>query len=447
MTDHIVPTSEKILPGVTLCVCPTDKFKVGRFSLSLLLPLDDEATPVRTLLFSVLRRGNVTYPTLADINRRLDELYATPYHVSNTTRGAYQRIGFSAELLGEDYLPDGTDLLGGLIDLMKDMLFYPLTEQDGLLRARYIEAEKKNTVDHIRSIRNHPSAYAMTRFYDVFYRNEVWGHLLTGDEAQLRAITAEQLHEEWTHMLRHAPIRCFYVGDMPACEVARRVRAMLKCELDRIGRSFAPTAPLALCPSRMISQDGSVTRVEEELQAGQSHLILGFRTDVTLASPDFYAMMLCHEILGLSPVSRLFVHVREKHGLCYSCASEYHIDQGDIVIRCGLSEDNRALAESAILEQIRVMQAGEFTDAEWTAARKSLMNSYRQVGDSTGAIANFYDLRAILGVDQTVESCMAHFEAVTREQVADVAKRIRLDVIYFGRGTGEFDGEDGEDDV
>ena len=104
-------------------------------------------------------------------------------------------------------------------------------------------------------------------------------------------------------------------------------------------------------------------------------------------------------------------------------------------------------AEAAILEQLRVMREGEFTEAEWQAARKSLENSYRQVTDSTGAVAKFYDLRAILCVDQTVDMCRERFAAVTREQVMAVASRIRLDVVFFGRGTGEYDEEEGEDDV
>lgn len=131
MSEIALPVYSELLPGVTQGVCSTDKFKVGRFSLSFLLPLDIEATPVRTLLFSVLRRGCEAYPTLTHINRRLDELYATPYHVNNASCGAYQHFGFTVELLGEDYLPDGTDLTAHVLSLMKQMLFHPLTEQDG----------------------------------------------------------------------------------------------------------------------------------------------------------------------------------------------------------------------------------------------------------------------------------------------------------------------------
>ena len=197
-------------------------------------------------------------------------------------------------------------------------------------------------------------------------------------------------------------------------------------------------------PAREVPQ-----RFETEHTSSQCHLLLGIRTGITCGSPDFYAMMLCHEILGMSPISRLFVHVREKHGLCYSCSSEYHTDRGDIIIRCGISEKDRDLAEQAILEQLDVMKRGDFDDAEWNAACKSLENTYRQVNDSTRSIHNFYELRALLGVHQTPEECRAHFAALTREQVIAAAQHLTVDTVLFQRGTGKGDEgeEEGSDDA
>ena len=56
MPESIVSLS--LLPDVKLTVYPTDRFKVGLLSMSLLLPLETKMSPVRSLLFSVLRRGN-----------------------------------------------------------------------------------------------------------------------------------------------------------------------------------------------------------------------------------------------------------------------------------------------------------------------------------------------------------------------------------------------------
>ena len=429
------PVDRQILPGVTLMTYRTDRFKVGSFSISFLLPPDPKEAPARSLLLSVLRRGNRTYPTLADINRRLDELYATPYYLLNSTRGGVHRIGFGADLLDEAYLPDCAELFSSVLSLMGQMLFYPLTEQSGTLTERYIAAEKENAIDAVRSLKNHPSAYATAQFCEAFYEEELWGQMLCGSEEQLRLITSAQLSALWRKTLAAAPIRCVYVGSLSEDVVADQLRSLLSRELSRFGRlEHIEDVRLPEAPSPQKKRPPRL--LEQQLSVGQSHLILGFRTDVTLRSSEFYAMMLCHEILGLSPISRLFVYVRERLGICYSCSSDYHVDHGVLTVSCGISAQNRELAQSAILEQLEVMREGRFTDAELEAARRSLANGYRQLSDSTRSIVRFYDLRSIWGVDQSVEQCRAAFARLKREDVVAAARSLRLDMVYFLHGTG-----------
>ncbi len=445
MADMSVSVHTKeIVPGVTLTICPTDRFKVDLFSLTMSVPLDREMSPIRSLMLAVLRRGCRDYPNLSAINRRLDELYATPYRVVNSTRGGYHCLGFGAELLEDRYLPcDGSlDLCAEVLSLMGQMLYCPILDEDGMLSRHYVEAEKKQTVDAIRSLRNHAASYAMAQFSDLFYEDQAYGHLLCGTEEQVRAITAEQLTKEWRDMLRRAPIRCFYVGGMDEQVLIERLRSMLFPYLETCKYQPTATPPLASVPIR----EEQVRFYDTQGDAGQSHLILGFESGVTLRSPDFYAMMLCHELLGLSPISRLFVHVREAESLCYSCTSEYRIEQGDVIVSCGISATNRTRAQEAILSQIKALQTGDFTDAEWQAARKSLTGGYRQLVDSTRSLARFYELRAMAGVDQTIESCRSRFEAVTREDVMAAARKLSLRLVYFRAGAGT-DGDEEDDDA
>ena len=91
---------------LSLCVLPTDKFKAGLLSLSAVLPIDRDKTPMTTLLLSVLLRGCQKFPSLEAINRRLDYLFGTELSIRNFYRGDVQVIGFTAELLDAAYLPE-----------------------------------------------------------------------------------------------------------------------------------------------------------------------------------------------------------------------------------------------------------------------------------------------------------------------------------------------------
>lgn len=427
-----------IAPNITVTVVHTTRFKLGYFSLCIPTLYSVEAVATRALLFSVLRRGTERFPTMEAINLYLDDLYATPYQVYNRAKGDFQCLGFRADLLEQPFLFDQSDVTSGALDLMMQMLFYPVRDADGRLSSRYLASEQKHFMDAIDSLKNYAKAYASAQFLSLYYEGKCSSSALSGTKEQLAAVTLDALEQERLQLLRHAPIHCFYIGRMSAEELIEQLKHRLLPSLVALGRDV--TGPSEVTP--LIGQGAyplpweGVRRVEQELDAGQSHLILGFRTGVTRGSAAFYAMLMCQEILGGSPISRLFVHVREKHSLCYSCSSEYVADRGDIFVECGIRADRAAQAEQAIIEQIEVLKAGTFTDDELQAAKKSLDSAYRQIGDSTRSMARFYELRQWMGIEGTPEDYRRAIEQISREQIRAAAQTIELRMVYFLRGIG-----------
>ena len=147
-----------------LMVLSTDRFKSGLLSVSSAMPITPRSACLAPLLLSVLRRGTEKYPTLADINRRLDYLWGTGFSIRSFYRGNCQILGFSAELLDTSYLPEGAeDLTDAALELLEQILFYPVLDGDGLLCERYVESEKEMQIDAIRAAKNNPRGYAMER--------------------------------------------------------------------------------------------------------------------------------------------------------------------------------------------------------------------------------------------------------------------------------------------
>jgi predicted Zn-dependent peptidase len=233
-------------------------------------------------------------------------------------------------------------------------------------------------------------------------------------------------------MVNTAPIHCFYVGGLS-------VEQLKKCLCDILMPVMAETAREAnelVHYCRTSRSFGEVRRFTEQGEQGQSHLILGFRSGITIQSPEYYAMMLCNELLGCSPISRLFVHVREEQSLCYACSSSYREQRGDVIVGCGIRAENKERALRAILAQVEAIRQGDFTEAEWQAAKKSLIGGTRQVEDSARVLADFYGLRQPLCPEHTIENYVARFGRLTREDVMAAARRLTLDLIYFRRGLG-----------
>lgn len=430
------PTVYRVSDGIALRVLSTDRFKAGMLSVSAVLPIDRKKTPLTSLLLSVLRRGTVKYPSLADVNRRLDYLYGTGLSIRNFYRGDCQIIGFSADLLDGSYLPLGEDLTDGVLELIEEILFHPCLDENGLLLQKYVESEKQLQIDAIRAQKNNPRSYASDRCRELMMADEPSGAPIFGTEEEILTVTAEELTAHWRSLLGGISFDCFYVGQADAQTLCLALRRRLA--------EHAAGNPARLVEKEFVKCAKETRRFEDALPVSQGQLLLAYRTGTRLGDEGFCALAVMNELLGLSPVSKLFVNVRERLSLCYFCSSHYNAYKGLLTVHCGLDPKNRDLAEAEILAQIDAVKRGDFTDWELDAAKKSLKNAYRQLQDSPMALENFYFGRTLMGVSATAEECRAAFDTVTRPAVMDAANALSLDTVYFLNGT--LAGEEGFDD-
>lgn len=434
----MIPTFHQVSRSLTLRSYPTEKFKAAMLSVSAVLPITRENACKTSLLLAVLRRGTTKYPTLAAINARLDYLFGAELSIRNFYRGDSQIIGFSADFLDTVYVPKEEMLLEGILDVITQILFHPLLDENGLLLEKYVESEKKLQCESIRSLKNSPRAYASEKCRALIYENEPCGASVFGTEEQVMAITARELTAHWRSLLEDLRLEAFFVGRDEEY-VLSALREVLVPEW-KSGISQENT-PVRL--HRVFAKPKATPiHATEELPVSQGQLLIGYRTKVTLTEPAFYACTLLNEILGASPVSKLFMNVREKHSLCYHCSSNYNAFKGTLLISCGLEPGNRESAEREIMEQIRALREGDISEEELTAAKKSLENVYRQLSDSPAAMESYYYGRALLDVDASLSNCRERILNITKEEIVEVANGLILDTVYFLNGT--LSGEGGE---
>ena len=426
--------------GLSLYSYPTEQFKAGLLSLSVLTPVREREGMLASLLFSVLRRGCKSYPTLDALNRRLDYLYGTELSLRSYARGDRLVTGVVLELLDGAYLPEGeNDLMEDALAVVRELLFCPLLDGEGKFLSRYVESEKEHMCNRIRARKSHPSAYAVHRCRALLYENDPTGVLYRVTEEDVASVTPTELTAFYRRFLKEMHLRCFYVGPKPAKEVLD----VLHCHFGDCVKGERQALPASVTPPPLPTP----RRVDETLPVTQGHLVLAFSTATTVNDPLFFACKVFNEMLGGSPVSRYFLEVRERRGLCYSCSSSYDSYKGVIFAVCGLETSARKEAEAAMLEQLQALACGDFSDEELAMEKQSLQNIYRQTEDNPGSIENFYFSRAEADALLSAEECSRRTAAVTREEVLRVAERISLNVAYFLEGTlaGEEEACDEED--
>ena len=186
-------------------------------------------------------------------------------------------------------------------------------------------------------------------------------------------------------------------------------------------------------------------------------------------------MILANLMFGGSSNSKLFLNVREKLSLCYYASSTYVRSKGILTVSSGIETADYDRAEAEILRQLEEIRQGLWEDWELTAARESLLSALQALGDSQGALENYYLGLAVVAVtplDRIVvetdapymspvpnrgrrndsrnlpyiveklaewkgispEEMAALLRQVTPERIRAAAQSVQLDTIYFLKG-------------
>ena len=411
----------------------TDRFKSENITVYFALPANREKSVARSLLLSVLKRGTEKYPSQKNINERLDELYATLVNLKNQKFDGVQLLGISADVIYSSYTENGEELLPDALEVIGQMLYHPnLDESTGRFRTEFIQSEKENYKSIILSQINEPRTYAAIRCREEMFASLGILEKLDTMCERIDAVTDEEIYNCYLELINEAKIIVFYVGNRSADEIYHAVEEMVSAKAPFVSK-IKDINP-KLLDSVKVPQE-----IIENSDITQGRLVMGLNCSVTWRDAEYYAMLLCNEILGASPISKLMMNVREAMSLCYECSSVYNSARGAIFVTTGIDSENYALAKDAVLSQINDMKNGNISEKEFIAAKKSILNVYSAVADSPNAIERYYLGRIVNGIDSDISDFIEKINTLTLEEVIEAANKISLHTIYFLCGKGDND--------
>jgi len=417
----------EIFPGVWLRTLHTTKFKSSYLSLTMLAPLDGETAGANALIPDVLRRGTAVHPDMESLSAALDDLYGGAIEPVVRKKGETQCVGFVASFLDDAYALEGEQILEPAANLLGELLLKPLT-REGVFDADYVAGEKANLVDSIRGKINDKRTYATHRLAQIMCRDEAFGVDKLGDEAHVAAITPESLWQRYQALLNTAAMEIYYCGSAEP----QRVEAAVKGALAGLPVSENRLTPD--CDVR-IHAGSQPQVVEEAMDVTQGKLAMGFRTGgQTCWEEEYPALVLCNAIFGGTAMSKLFMNVREKLSLCYYASSTLEKLKGLVLVSSGIEFDKYETARDEILAQLEAVRRGEIEDWEMEGARRILVGANLSTLDEQSRQEEFWLGQAVAGLEESPEEIAARFEQVTREQVAEAARKLELDTIYFLKG-------------
>ena len=105
-----------------------------------------------------------------------------------------------------------------------------------------------------------------------------------------------------------------------------------------------------------------------------------------------------------------------------------------MILSAGIESGNKQQALDEIFAQVDLMKRGKFTETEFDAAVKSIVNSLRTIGDSIAYLCDYYLGQTITNTQISLEEYIAEIEKVTPEDVVAVAQNVSLEMVYFLTG-------------
>lgn len=413
----------ELVKGVNLNIIPSKQFKTTRIFISFIKSIESKKELAeRALLANYLEMCSQNYPTQIDIARKLSQMYGASFGSSVDRRGNYQLINFSIDYIESKYLVGNEDLLSGVIEFLKEIIFNPLkVGENKNFDEETFTRQKNNTITYLNSIKEDKQAYAAAKLRKLYFNNEIQQVPSFGESEDVEKLTISDLMDAYQKMLNTDRVEIMISGDVNTDEVVNKFSV-----LPFKARDISQTS---MSYTQEIKQE-IVTQIDEE-PLSQSKFDMAFRLPVVYRGDLHYAALVFNSLFGGSALSLLFTVVREKMSMAYYANSNFDPFRQLLVVQTGISYANKDKVQELILEQLERLKKGDFEDELLEQNKNNLISSYISRLDSQTSALLRTQSAALTGINVTVEEWLDNLQSVTKDDVMKVAKMVELQATYM----------------
>lgn len=412
-----------IKEGIRLHILETNKFKTNLIGIFLTTPLNRENVTFNAMVPTILRRGTQNMKSIDIINRELEKMYGAIFDCGIDKTGDNQVLKFYIESINDTYLPEKEDMLKQSIEKISEIVFNPLVK-DNAFDFEICESEKNNLKQIIESKIDNKSRYALERCIEEMYKNDEYGLFKYGYTEDLERINNANLYEYYKKLIENCKIDIFVSGnDLNNIEKIVRENDDLNKLKERKGEYIMPI-------KNENKEDIKEKEIREKMNIAQGKLVIGL--DIQNVNEDTkYIAILYNAILGGTATSKLFQNVREKASLAYTASSNYLKTKNNIFIRCGIEFENYNKAVEIIKEQLSEMSKGNISDEEMENSKNIIISTIKCIPDEQDTELTYYFGQEISNSNIDAKEYIEKIDKVTKEQIVELAKKIKINTIYF----------------
>ncbi|WP_234005727.1 EF-P 5-aminopentanol modification-associated protein YfmF [Lactobacillus sp. CBA3606] len=415
----------QLAAGVQVTTVMSHQFKTNQIIVNFRTPINRATITQRALLANLLETSAADYPDQRALAHALAGMYGAAFGAGVSRKGPTHSLQLAITVPNERFLATEQPLTAQAIQFLQNVIFRPLA-QAGHFDEPTFARQVTNLQASIKSVDDDKQYYAAQQLNAALFADDIAQQMPSyGTVADLATLTATGVYTYYQQLLATDQVDIIMMGDLDEAAVLAQWQAV----------GFQDR-PVTTKPAAFYRHQNTGTYVEtSEVQAlSQAKLNLGYDFPVFYRDEHYYAALVFNELFGGSPLSKLFMNVREKASLAYYASSSLDTFRGVMKVQAGIDGQNHDQVLAIIAAQLTAIQAGDFTDELVNQVKLGLINDFESSLDSQRTFA----IQALIDdlTQQTVTDAewLRQIKAVTRDQIQAVAQLVTLNRGFFLSG-------------
>ncbi|MDD6224442.1 MAG: pitrilysin family protein [bacterium] len=412
-----------------LHLIPTKRFKTITIRVCLRDTIVKEEITLRNFLASFLTYATDTYRTKRELVLHCQDLYALNISTKTYRAGKFNMMNFFMSTLNEKYTEEG--MLEKSIELFADVIFHPNFNDLDKFKEAY-DFLKQSTENALKGLKENPSLYSVTRMLETMGPNMPYSYREQGYLEDLNNVNLDTLKQYYQKMMIGSLVDIYVIGDFEEEAIVSLLKKYM--EFDTFKR---PKDSQMIYHSKLPQRTKTVI---EKINGNQSKLSIGCKIGELTEFERNYVLTLYNMILGGSSESKFFQIIREKHSLAYYVYSSVTKLDHIMIIRAGITKENFNKTIKLIKKLMKEMEQGKFTEENIEFAKQNYLSLLKEIEDNENAIIETYLAKDLLNLGN-IEERKEEIKKVTKEDIINVSKKVKMDTIYLLEGDKENEGD------
>lgn len=413
-----------VAKGVKAFIQPTQKFKTVIIDYKFRTLYNPEKATARTLLRNILVTNTKKYSTQKEMDKQMSWLYGATLSSQSQRIGKQHVVTFSLKIVNDKFIGGDDTLLEQGFSFLNEVVFSPNIQDKKFHKPTFLR-EKQNLTNLFNSLEENKTQYASIKLNEMLFKDSDQIYLGMGDVTFLEDMTSESIYKDYVDMVHNNQLDILISGDVNTDRIKDSISS-----LELKARDYS-TNDVFVKPHQI----EEVNEKEEISDVTQGNFLLGFSSPAYYMEKDYFSSMIFNGLFGGFPHSKLFQNVREKASLAYSTSSFMDFLRGTMVVHAGIESSKKEEAERIILQQLEDMRSGEFKEELIIQTKDMLINQFKQSDDNqSSSLSKVYLNRLITGRDIEDEEWIDSLQQVTKQEIIDIARNLKLQATFFLKG-------------